>query len=137
MPTKEQECAIKEVINSIELGKNQTFLLHGVTGSGKTEVFLQCIESVIKKGKSAIVLVPEIALTPQTVERFVGRFGEKIAIIHSRLSLGERHDEYKRILSGEVDVVVGVRSAIFAPLKNLGLIVMDEEHETSYKAENV
>ncbi len=137
VPTKEQEDAIKEVTNVVETGKNQTFLLHGVTGSGKTEVFLQCIEAVIKKGKSAIVLVPEIALTPQTVERFVGRFGERIAIIHSRLSLGERHDEYKRILSGEVDVVVGVRSAIFAPLKNLGLIVMDEEHENSYKAENV
>lgn len=136
-PNAEQTDAICAVTDTVEKGRHQTFLLHGVTGSGKTEVFLQCIETVIKRGKSAIVLVPEIALTPQTVERFVSRFGERVAILHSRLSLGERHDEYKRILSGEVDVVVGVRSAVFAPLKNLGLIVMDEEHETSYKAENV
>ncbi len=137
VPNKEQKAAIDEIVKAALAEKNETFLLHGVTGSGKTEVFLQCIESVIKRGKSAIVLVPEIALTPQTVERFAARFGERVAIIHSRLSLGERHDEYKRIRSGEVDVVVGVRSAVFAPLSNLGLIVMDEEHETSYKADNV
>lgn len=136
-PTREQAAAISRITQAADSGESQTFLLHGVTGSGKTEVFLQCIETVIQKGRSAIVLVPEIALTPQTVERFAGRFGQRVAILHSRLSLGERHDEYKRIRSGEVDVVVGVRSAVFAPLDNLGLIVMDEEHETSYKAENV
>ena len=136
-PTREQAAAISRITQAADSGENRTFLLHGVTGSGKTEVFLQCIEAVIQKGRSAIVLVPEIALTPQTVERFAGRFGQRVAILHSRLSLGERHDEYKRIRSGEVDVVVGVRSAVFAPLDNLGLIVMDEEHETSYKAENV
>ncbi len=137
LPTPEQKEAITRINTAAERGENRTFLLHGITGSGKTEVFLQVIESVIRRGKSAIVLVPEIALTPQTVERFVGRFGSRVAILHSRLSLGERHDEYKRIKSGQADVVVGVRSAIFAPLSNLGLIVMDEEHETSYKAENV
>ena len=136
-PTPEQKQAIDRISEAAEKGENRIFLLHGVTGSGKTEVFLQAIESVIKRGKSAIVLVPEISLTPQTVARFVGRFGERVAILHSRLSLGERHDEYKRIKRGQADVVVGVRSAVFAPLSNLGLIVMDEEHETSYKAENV
>lgn len=137
VPTAEQQHAIGEIVQAFRSGQSRTFLLHGVTGSGKTEVFLRCIEEVIRCGKSAIVLVPEIALTPQTVERFVGRFGRRVAILHSRLSLGERYDEHKRIRDGLVDVVVGVRSAIFAPLSNLGLIVMDEEHETSYKAENI
>lgn len=133
----EQERAVSAVVQSFREKKQETFLLHGVTGSGKTEVFLRCIEQVIAEGKSAIVLVPEIALTPQTVRRFVGRFGSRVAILHSRLSFGERYDEHKRIRDGLVDVVVGVRSAIFAPLDNLGCIVMDEEHETSYKAENI
>lgn len=135
--TEEQNQAVSAVLQAFQSKTEQTFLLHGVTGSGKTEVFLQCIEQVIANGKSAIVLVPEIALTPQTVRRFVGRFGSRVAILHSRLSFGERYDEHKRIRDGLVDVVVGVRSAIFAPLDNLGLIVVDEEHETSYKAENV
>ncbi len=135
--SKEQNQAVDAVAEAFRGKNQQTFLLHGVTGSGKTEVFLQCIEKVIACEKSAIVLVPEIALTPQTVERFVGRFGSRVAILHSRLSFGERYDEYKRIRDGLVDVVVGVRSAVFAPLENLGLIVMDEEHETSYKAENI
>ncbi|MBQ4086637.1 MAG: primosomal protein N' [Clostridia bacterium] len=131
--TEEQQSAVDSVTNAKTPG---TYLLHGVTGSGKTEVFLNCIERVLKTGKTAIVLVPEISLTPQMVTRFASRFGKRIAVLHSALSMGERSDEYKRIKNGEADVVVGARSAIFAPLKNIGLIVIDEEHETSYKAEN-
>ena len=110
-------------------------MLRGVTGSGKTEVFLQAIETVIKQGKNAIMLVPEISLTPQTVNRFVSRFGEYVAVIHSRLSNGERFDEWKKIQDGRVRVVVGARSAIFAPFDNVGIIILDEEHENSYKSD--
>ena len=133
---EEQKACVDTVTTSIKANKSNTFLLHGVTGSGKTEVFLNCIENALETGKTAIVLVPEISLTPQMVTRFVSRFGKKIAVLHSGLSLGERADEYKRIKRGEATVVVGARSAIFAPVKNLGIIVIDEEHETSYKAEN-
>src|SRR5699024_10795182 len=115
--------------------KHNTFLLHGVTGSGKTEVYLQAIDKVINKGKQAIVLVPEIALTPQMVERFKGRFGSAVAVLHSALSVGEKYDEWRKVLKQEVKVVVGARSAIFAPFKNLGIIIIDEEHETTYKQE--
>jgi primosomal protein N' (replication factor Y) len=108
-------------------------LLHGVTGSGKTEVYMQAMAEVLKHGKRAIVLVPEIALTPQTVMRFAARFGRRITVLHSQLSPGERYDQWRRVKSGEVDIVVGPRSAIFAPVENLGLIVIDEEHETTYK----
>ncbi len=132
----EQLSAVNEITSAIKKGSPDTFLLHGITGSGKTEVFLNCIENALSLGKTAIVLVPEIALTPQMVTRFVSRFGKKIAVLHSALSLGERADEYKRIKRGEATVVVGARSAIFAPIKNIGVIVIDEEHETSYKAEN-
>lgn len=111
------------------------FLLHGVTGSGKTEVYLQTIERCISQGRQAIVLVPEISLTPQMVERFKGRFGSKVAVMHSRLSTGERYDEWRKIREGRVQVAIGARSAVFAPFADLGLIVMDEEHETSYKQE--
>ena len=111
------------------------YLIHGVTGSGKTEVYMQLVDSVIKKGKQAIVLVPEISLTPQITDRFYKRFGPLVAVIHSALSLGERYDEYKRIASGDAKVVVGARSAVFAPCKNLGIIIVDEEHEYSYKSE--
>jgi primosomal protein N' (replication factor Y) len=107
-----------------------------VTGSGKTEVYLQAIDRVLKQGKGAIVLVPEIALTPQTVERFVGRFGRRVAVLHSHLSQGERHDEWHRVRDGKADIVIGARSAVFAPMPNLGLIVVDEEHEPSYKQED-
>ncbi|MEO5720190.1 MAG: primosomal protein N' [Chthoniobacterales bacterium] len=113
-------------------------LLHGVTGSGKTEIYLQAISSILARGKTAIVLVPEISLTPQTVERFKSRFSETddmVAVLHSRLSEGERHDEWHKIQAGRARIVVGARSAVFAPLENLGLIVVDEEHETSYKQE--
>ncbi|MBR7164095.1 MAG: primosomal protein N' [Clostridia bacterium] len=134
-PNSDQQKAIDVISDSqADFG---VFLLHGVTGSGKTEVFLQCIEKVLNQGKTAIVLVPEISLTPQMIHRFAGRFGRQIAVLHSRLSMGERNDEYKRIKNGDAKVVIGVRSAIFAPLQNLGLIVVDEEHESSYKSQSV
>lgn len=133
-PNADQKVAIDTILQF--LSAFRVFLLYGVTGSGKTEVFLQCIEKVLKQGKSAIVLVPEISLTPQMIHRFAGRFGEQIAVLHSRLSLGERNDEYKRIKNGEAKVIIGVRSAVFAPVKNLGLIVVDEEHESSYKSQS-
>jgi len=109
------------------------FLLHGVTGSGKTEIYLQALAEVVKQGRRGIVLVPEIALTPQTIERFVSRFPGRVAVLHSKLSLGEQYDEWHRIRNGEFDVVIGSRSAIFAPQSELGLIVIDEEHEWTYK----
>ena len=111
------------------------FLLYGVTGSGKTEVYLQSIASVIEKEEEAIVLVPEISLTPQMVNRFKERFGEQVAVMHSGLSAGEKYDEWRKIQRKEVKVVVGARSAVFAPFENLGIIIIDEEHETSYKQE--
>jgi len=113
---------------------NNKFLIHGVTGSGKTEIYLQLVEETIKKGKEAIILVPEISLTPQTIDRFVGRFGDLVAVLHSKLSYGERFDEWRRIKEGKVKIVVGARSAVFAPFKNLGIIIIDEEHEATYKS---
>lgn len=134
-PTDEQKVIIDHVNNLIDNNKREEILIRGVTGSGKTEVFLQTIKKCIKSGKRAIMLVPEISLTPQMVERFVSRFGKKVAVIHSGLSYGERFDQWTKILNNEVDVVVGARSAIFAPLENIGLIILDEEHEGSYKSE--
>ncbi|MCU9612160.1 primosomal protein N' [Caldibacillus lycopersici] len=134
--TEEQQQVISPILKSIEEVNNDVFLLHGVTGSGKTEVYLQSIDEVIKKGKEAIVLVPEISLTPQMVNRFKGRFGNKVAVLHSGLSIGEKYDEWRKIQRKEVQVVVGARSAIFAPFENLGIIIIDEEHETSYKQED-
>lgn len=131
--TEEQQRAVEEVKSSILTGTFDKYLLFGVTGSGKTEVYLQLIDEAIKIGKSAIVLVPEISLTPQTIERFVSRFGNRVAVIHSGLSPGERFDEWRKVKNGLVDVVVGVRNAVFAPFNNLGLIIIDEEHETTYK----
>ena len=112
-----------------------TFLLHGVTGSGKTEVYMQAMAGVLENRKSVIVLVPEISLTPQTASRFVGRFGERVALLHSRLSDGERYDQWYRIQKGEADIVIGPRSAIFAPVQNLGMLIIDEEHSDSYKSD--
>ena len=129
--TEKQQYAIK----SITENPDNCFLLHGITGSGKTEVYMRVIENVISQGKTAIMLVPEISLTPQVMLNFRTRFGDSVALIHSGLSAGERFDEWKRILLGEVKIVVGARSAIFSPLKNIGVIVIDEEHEQSYSSE--
>ncbi len=134
-PTEEQKTVIEHLYNAIEKGDKERILLRGVTGSGKTEVFLQAIERVMEKGKNAIMLVPEISLTPQMVQRFVGRFGNRVAVIHSALSTGERFDQWNKIKKGEVRVVVGARSAIFSPMENIGIIILDEEHENSYKSE--
>lgn len=133
--TEGQRKAILPILNSIEDNRHETFLLYGVTGSGKTEVYLQSIQRVLEDGKEAIVLVPEISLTPQMVKRFKGRFGDQVAVMHSGLSAGEKYDEWRKIQRKEVKVVVGARSAIFAPFENLGIIIIDEEHETSYKQE--
>ena len=116
--------------------ENKTYLLHGVTGSGKTEVYMNLIERVLSRGKTALMLVPEISLTPQVLANFKARFGEDVALIHSGLSAGERFDEWKRIFFGQAKVVVGARSAIFTPLENLGIIIIDEEHEQSYVSES-
>jgi primosomal protein N' (replication factor Y) len=132
----QQATALEEILLAMKSDQPETVLLHGVTGSGKTEVYLQAISRALDEGKGAIVLVPEIALTPQTVDRFRARFAdqpERVAVLHSSLSEGERYDEWHRIRSGEAVIVVGARSALFAPVENLGLIVVDEEHEPTYK----
>ena len=135
--TAEQAQATNAVDQAIDEKKAATFLLEGVTGSGKTEVYLQIIQHALAQGKSALMLVPEISLTPQIVRQFKARFGDQVALLHSALSDGERYDEWRRIEKGDAQVVVGARSAIFAPIKNLGVIIMDEEHETSYKQEDM
>ncbi len=134
--TKEQQKAYDSIAESLDKKVNDSFLLFGVTGSGKTEVYLQAMQKCLDQGRSGIVLVPEISLTPQTIARFVGRFGkENIAIFHSKLTVRQRAVEYKKIKEGKVKLVIGVRSAIFAPFDDIGLIIMDEEHETSYKSD--
>ncbi|MGM7701117.1 primosomal protein N' [Pseudalkalibacillus sp. Hm43] len=133
--TEEQQQAITPILDDIENRQHETFLIHGVTGSGKTEIYLQSIEKVIQQGKDAIMLVPEISLTPQMVHRFKGRFGSEVAVLHSGLSVGEKYDEWRKIQRKEAKVVVGARSAIFAPFENIGIIIIDEEHESSYKQE--
>ena len=135
--TAEQAQATNAVDQAIDEDQAATFLLEGVTGSGKTEVYLQIIQHALAQGKSALMLVPEISLTPQIVRQFKARFGDQVALLHSALSDGERYDEWRRIEKGDAQVVVGARSAIFAPIKNLGVIIMDEEHETSYKQEDM
>lgn len=132
--TEKQEEVVKEVTSSF--GKSMTYLLYGVTGSGKTEVYMCIIEEVLKQGKSAIMLVPEISLTPQIVGKFMARFGKVISVLHSRLSDSERYDEYRKITKGEAKIVIGTRSAIFVPFSNIGVIIIDEEHTSSYKQEN-
>ena len=129
--TFEQKYVLDEYNNS----DNKLFLLKGVTGSGKTEVYMRMVEEVLEKNQSAIVLVPEISLTPQMIERFKGRFGRNVALFHSKLSDGERFDEWFRVKEGKAKLVVGARSAIFLPVKNLGLIIIDEEHENTYKSD--
>ena len=134
-PTKEQKEAIDYINSSAKAKKFEEILLRGITGSGKTEVYLRAVDNVLKMGRKAIILVPEISLTPQMSLRFASRFKDRVAIIHSGLSMGERFDTWKKIKEGRVDVVVGARSAIFAPLENIGIIVIDEEHENSYKSD--
>jgi primosomal protein N' (replication factor Y) len=131
--TTEQQTALDRIQQAMDRTCFETHLLHGVTGSGKTEVYLQAISHALNAGKGAIVLVPEISLTPQTVERFRSRFDDSIAVLHHRLSHGERHDEWHRIQRGDARIVIGARSAIFSPMPNLGVIIVDEEHEASYK----
>ncbi len=126
---KEQQ----NVVDNIKLNTYDTYLIHGVTGSGKTEVYLNMIEKVVNEGKEAIMLVPEISLTPQMIERVHGRFKDNVALYHSGLSVGEKYDEYRKIINKEVKIVVGARSAVFTPFSNLGIIIIDEEHESSYK----
>ena len=134
--TDEQENAFNAICDSMDDMLFSEFLLYGVTGSGKTEVYLQLIEKALNEHKSSILLVPEISLTPQTVNRFIARFGkENIAVLHSKLSIGERYDEWNKINDGRAKIVIGARSAIFAPVKDLGLIIIDEEHDSSYKSE--
>ncbi|WP_342515302.1 primosomal protein N' [Sporosarcina sp. FSL K6-1522] len=134
--TGEQQLALDAITTSADHGQAETFLLHGVTGSGKTEVYLRAINHVLEQGKEAIVLVPEISLTPQMTSRFKERFGPLVAVMHSGLSAGEKYDEWRKIKRGEVKVVVGARSAIFAPFENIGIIILDEEHESTYKQED-
>lgn len=137
LPLKKQQQSLYEAfVQDYGAGLRKTYLLYGVTGSGKTEVYMEMIAHVIKERKQAIVLIPEIALTFQTVSRFFSRFGERVSIIHSRLSKGERYDQYERARRGEIDVVIGPRSALFMPFQRLGLIIIDEEHEATYKSEN-
>lgn len=134
--TDDQKHAFAEIKKAIDSCEQRNFLINGVTGSGKTEIYMQAIEHVTKNGRSAIMLVPEIALTKQITERFVGRFGRnKVAIMHSKLTPRERFDEWQRIRSGEANIVIGARLGVFAPLENIGLIIMDEEHEQTYKSD--
>lgn len=132
----EQQHALDEIAKAIDEKKTETFLLEGITGSGKTEVYLHAISKALAQGRTALMLVPEISLTPQMVRQVKARFGQEVAVLHSALSEGEKYDEWRRIRRGETKVVVGARSAVFAPLKNIGLIVIDEEHESSYKQES-
>jgi primosomal protein N' (replication factor Y) len=133
--TPKQIKALETIVKGIESLRFSPFLLYGITGSGKTEIYLRAIERVVKEGRQAIVLVPEISLTPQLIGQFLERFSGRVATLHSGLSRGERYDEWRRIREGKVDIAIGARSAIFAPFERLGMIIVDEEHETSYKQE--
>lgn len=132
-----QQSVVDTVVQDMDAGEAKTYLLKGVTGSGKTEVYMELIAHTIASGKQAIVLIPEIALTYQTVMRFYNRFGDRVSIMNSRLSQGERYDQYLRAKNGDIDIMIGPRSALFAPFSNLGLIIIDEEHENSYKSETI
>ena len=134
---EEQQRAFEEILGRVQAAKPSVTLLRGVTGSGKTQVYLRLVQETLALGKTAMVLVPEIVLTPQMMRKFSSYFGSRVAMLHSSLKMTERYDQWKRIRRGEVDVVLGTRSALFAPLKNLGLIIMDEEQEGSYQSENV
>ncbi len=134
-PTDEQKMAIDFVKGKLYEKEKKPVLIYGVTGSGKTEIYLQIIDEVLRNGKQAIVLVPEISLTPQTVNRFISRFGKKVSFTHSRLSIGERFDQWKKAREGEISIMIGPRSAVFTPFSKLGVIIIDEEHEHTYKSE--
>ena len=134
---EQQQAVVDRITQNINHGEQKTYLLKGVTGSGKTEVYMELIANTIANGKQAIVLIPEIALTFQTVMRFYNRFGDRVSIMNSRLSQGERYDQYLRAKNGDIDIMIGPRSALFAPFAKLGLIIIDEEHEASYKSETV
>ena len=134
-PTSDQEAILSEIFKGIHSKRFSPFLIYGVTGSGKTEIYIRAIEEVLIQGREAIVLVPEISLTPQLLSRFIDRFGENLALLHSGLGRGERYDQWRRIWKGEVKIAMGARSAIFAPFKNVGIIIVDEEHDPSYKQE--
>ena len=134
---KEQQAVVSAFCEDYEAGKRETYLIHGITGSGKTEVYMEMISRVISEGMQVIVLIPEIALTYQTVMRFYGRFGSRVSIINSRLSAGERYDQFERARSGDIDIMIGPRSALFTPFARLGMIIIDEEHEGAYKSEVV
>lgn len=135
--TEQQENAVEQINSAVRKREHSRFLIHGVTGSGKTEIYIRAAEEVLNEGRSVIVLVPEISLTGQITGRFTGRFGsEAVAVLHSRLSAGERYDQWKKIKDSRAKIVIGARSAVFAPLENIGLIVIDEEHETTYKSDH-
>ncbi len=133
---EEQKRCYDSISFCIENNEFSKHLIYGITGSGKTEIYLQLIQKVLQMGKEAIVLVPEISLTPQMVDRFLARFGDTVAVLHSKLSIGERYDEWQKIAKGEAKIVIGARSAIFAPLENIGIIIIDEEHDISYKSDS-
>jgi primosomal protein N' (replication factor Y) len=134
-PTSDQEAILGEILKGIHSKRFSPFLIYGVTGSGKTEIYIRAIEEVLIQGREAIVLVPEISLTPQLLSRFIDRFGENLALLHSGLGRGERYDQWRKIWKGEVKIAIGARSAIFAPFRNVGIVIVDEEHDPSYKQE--
>lgn len=134
--SEEQQRIVEEVMSDFDAGRRETYLIHGITGSGKTEVYMQLIEEMLSRGKQAIVLIPEIALTYQTLLRFYRRFGDRVSVMNSTLSPGEKYDQCERARRGEIDIIIGPRSALFTPFPNIGLIVIDEEHENSYKSES-
>jgi primosomal protein N' (replication factor Y) (superfamily II helicase) len=131
--TTHQQKVVEEVNAVINKKEFKTFLLHGVTGSGKTQVYIELVKQVLSQNKTALILVPEISLTPQMTSRLFNNFGDTVTVIHSRMSAGERYDSWRRVMKGKSKVVVGARSALFAPLRNIGIIVVDEEHDASYK----
>jgi primosomal protein N' (replication factor Y) len=135
--TGEQDSALSRIKKNLDEKKHEVFLLHGVTGSGKTEIYLRVIQHALGQGKTSIILVPEISLTPQTVGTFSSRFGDTVAVIHSGLTGAMKFSEWDRIKKGSARIIVGARSAVFSPLKDLGAVIIDEEHETSYKQEDV
>lgn len=132
-----QSAIVTNIIRDFKAGVRNTYLIHGVTGSGKTEVYMELIERMRDEGKQAIMLIPEIALTYQTLVRFYQRFGDRVSVINSRLSAGERYDQYERAARGDIDIIIGPRSALFTPFERLGLVIIDEEHENSYKSESM